>query len=148
MGLESQVMSELKEAMKAKDQAALRALRAIKSEILLFKTSGSHKELGSEDEIKMLQKMIKQRRESHDVYKKEGRDDLATIEQEEIDVISKFLPEQMSPDELKGFLESLVSELSASGMQDMGRVMGEASKRLAGKADGKSIAQVVRELLT
>lgn len=148
MSLETQVMNELKEAMKAKDQAAMRALRAIKAEILLFKTSGSGKELGTADEIKMLQKMIKQRKDSLDVYEKENRGDLAQIEKDEIEVISRFLPEQMSEDELRKFVTALVEELGASGMKDMGRVMGEATKRLSGKAEGKAVADMVKSILS
>ena len=134
--------------MKAKDQGALRALRAIKSEILLFQTSGSGKDLNEAAEIKILQKMVKQRKDSIDIYTEQGRDDLATIEEEEVAVISRFLPEQMSASELQSFVTDLIAELGASGMKDMGRVMGEANKRLAGKAEGKAIAAVVKGLLS
>ena len=147
MTLEQKITTGLKEAMKAKDQAALRALRAIKAEILLFQTSGTGADLDEAAEIKMLQKMVKQRRDSLAIYEDQGREDLAITEREEIEVISKFLPQQMEADELRTFLSELVSELGASGMKDMGRVMGEANKRLAGRAEGKMIASVVKELL-
>jgi len=148
MSFEEKVNQQIKEAMKAKDQAALRALRAIKSEILLFKTSGTSAELDSAAEIKMLQKMVKQRRESASIFAEQGRDDLAKTENEEIDVIARFLPQQMGENELNTFIGNLVDELGASGMKDMGRVMGEANKRLAGKAEGKMIAAAVKSKLT
>lgn len=147
MTLEQKVAGQLKEAMKAKDQAALRALRAIKSEILLFQTSGTGATLDEAVEIKMLQKMVKQRRESLSIYEEQGREDLAQTEREEIEVITKFLPKQMDKAELTAFVNDLVSELGASGMKDMGRVMGQANQRLAGKAEGKMIAAIVKELL-
>jgi len=148
MSFEEKVNQQIKEAMKAKDQAALRALRAIKSEILLFKTSGTSAELDSAAEIKMLQKMVKQRRESASIFAEQGRDDLAKTENEEIEVIARFLPQQMGENELNTFIGNLIDELGASGMQDMGRVMGEANKRLAGKAEGKMIAAAVKSKLT
>ncbi len=148
MALSDHIAKDLITAMKAKDQGALRALRAIKSEILLFQTSGSGAELDEAAEIKMLQKMVKQRKDSIDIYKDQGRDDLAVIEEEEVAVISKYLPEQMSEADLQSFVTDLIAELGASGMKDMGRVMGEANKRLAGKAEGKAIANVVKGLLT
>ncbi len=147
MSLSDRVAKDLITAMKAKDQGALRALRAIKSEILLFQTSGSGKELDEAAEIKMLQKMVKQRKDSIDIYNDQGRDDLAKIEEEEVEVISRFLPEQMSEADLNTFVTELIAELGASGMKDMGRVMGEANKRLAGKAEGKAIAAAVKEIL-
>jgi uncharacterized protein YqeY len=147
MSLEAKIQSDLKEAMKAKDQAALRSLRAIKSSILLHKTSGSHAELDEAGEIKMLQKLVKQRQESLDIYEKQGRDDLAVTEREEIAVIKKYLPEQMSPEKLREIISAIVSETGASSMKDMGRVMGMANQKLAGKADGKSISGIVKELL-
>ncbi len=147
MSLSDRVAKDLITAMKAKDQGALRALRAIKSEILLFQTSGSGKELDEAAEIKMLQKMVKQRKDSIDIYNDQGRDDLAKIEEEEVEVISRFLPEQMSEADLNTFVTELIAELGASGMKDMGRVMGEANKRLAGKAEGKAIAAAVKGIL-
>lgn len=148
MSLESKIQSDLKEAMKAKDQAAMRSLRAIKSAILLFQTSGEGKELDEAAEIKMLQKLVKQRQESLEIYEKQGRDDLARTEREEIEVIKKYLPEQLSEEKLKEIISGIVSETGASSMKDMGRVMGMANQKLAGKADGKTIAGIVKELLS
>ena len=148
MSLESQLMNDLKEAMKAKDQAALRAIRAAKAAILLFKTDGSGKELDETSEIKLVQKLVKQRQDSLDIYEKQGREDLAIVEREEIEVLKNYLPKAMSEDELRAFLANLIQELGASGMQDMGKVMGAANAQLAGKADGRTISGIVRELLT
>ncbi len=148
MSLESKIQSDLKEAMKAKDQAAMRSLRAIKSAILLFQTSGEGKELDETAEIKMLQKLVKQRQESLEIYQKQGRDDLAQTEREEIEVIRKYLPEQLSEEKLKEIISGIVRETGASSMKDMGRVMGMANQKLAGKADGKTIAGLVKELLS
>lgn len=148
MSLEAKIQGDLKEAMKAKDQAALRSLRAIKSAILLHKTSGSGEDLDEAGEIKMLQKLVKQRQESLEIYQKQNRDDLAATEREEIAVIQKYLPEQISPEKLKEIISGIVGEVGASSMKDMGRVMGLANQKLAGKADGKSIAGVVKELLS
>ena len=141
-------MADLKEAMKTKDQASLRAIRAAKAAILLFKTDGSGKELDEAAEIKLIQKLVKQRQDSLEIYKNQGREDLAVIEREEIEVLKRYLPEEISEDDLRAFLEKLISELGAEGMKDMGRVMGMASQRLAGKADGKTISNIVRNLLT
>jgi len=141
-------MADLKEAMKTKDQASLRAIRAAKAAILLFKTDGSGKELDEAAEIKLIQKLVKQRQDSLEIYKKQGREDLAVIEREEIEVLKRYLPEEISEDDLRAFLEKLISELGAEGMKDMGRVMGMASQKLAGKADGKTISSIVRNLLT
>lgn len=148
MGLEAKIMTDLKEAMKAKDQAALRGIRAIKSEIIKFKTSGSGAELDDAAEIKLLQKLVKSRQDSLDIFEKQGRDDLAIVEREEINIIQKYLPEQMSPEALKEKVAEIIAQTGASGMKDMGKVMGMASKTLAGKADGKSISAVVKELLS
>lgn len=148
MSLESKIQSDLKEAMKAKDQAAMRSLRAIKSAILLFQTSGAGKELDEAAEIKMLQKLVKQRQESLDIYEKQGREDLARTEREEIGIIKKYLPEQLSEEKLREIISGIVSETGASSMKDMGRVMGMANQKLAGKADGKTIATIVKELLS
>lgn len=137
----------MKEAMKAKDQAALRGIRAIKSAILLFKTDGSNKELDSESEIKLLQKLVKQRQDSAEIYTKQNREDLAKVELEEIEVISKFLPAQLSDDELEKAIQGIVTTLGANSVKEMGRVIGEANKLLAGKADGKRIAEAVKNLL-
>lgn len=148
MSLEQQVTKALGEAMRSKDQGALRALRAIKAEILLFKTSGTGAALDEAAEIRMLQKMVKQRKESLGIYEEQGREDLAVKEREEIAVIESFLPEQMDEAALASFIKNLISELGANDMKDMGRVMSEANKRLAGKADGKSIAAIVKQSLS
>lgn len=149
MSLEQKIMGELKTAMLAKDEKALRSLRAIKAAILLVKTSeGAGGELKEDDEIKLLQKLVKQRKDSLEIFQQQNRTDLATKEQEEIEVIEKFLPKQLSADEIKAELSSIISELGASSSADMGKVMGVATKKLAGKADGKTISALVKELLT
>jgi uncharacterized protein len=148
MNLEQQVMAEMKEAMKSKNEATLRGLRAIKAEIIKAKTEpGANGEISSETEIKMLQKMAKQRKDSLEIYKQQNRQDLAQKEQEELAIIEKFLPAQFSGDELKKELEAIIAETGASSPADMGKVMGVATKKLAGKADGKAISAAVKELL-
>lgn len=147
MKLEEQIMTDLKAAMKAKDQAALRGIRAIKSAILLEKTSGSGKELDEADGIKMVQKLIKQRKDSLEIYEQQGREDLAETEREEIAVIERYLPKQMSEAELEQTIKAIVEETGATSMKDMGKVMGIANKRLAGKAEGKAISEAVKALL-
>ena len=145
-------MTELKTAMLAKDEKALRSLRAIKAAILLAKTSegapASRGELKEEDEIKLLQKLVKQRKDSLEIYQQQNRADLAQKEQEEIAVIEKFLPQQLSADELRAEVSAIINEVGASSPADMGKVMGPATKRLAGKADGKTISALVKELLS
>lgn len=149
MNLEQKVMTDLKTAMLAKDEKALRSLRAIKAAIILARTAeGAGREIKEEDEIKMLQKLIKQRKDSLEIYKGQHRSDLADKEQEEIDIIEKFLPKQMSPDELRIILQKIITETGASSPADMGKVMGVATKQLAGKSDGKSISTMVKELLS
>ena len=148
MSLESTINEDLKQAMKAKDQVALRGIRAIKSAILLYNTSGASEELTQEKEIAILQKLIKQRQDSLDIYEKQGREDLAVVEREEIAVIMRYLPQQLSEAELNEAIRSIIQRTGASSMKDMGRVMGEASKELAGKADGKAISAVVKALLS
>ena len=149
MDLEQKVMASLKEAMLAKNEAALRGLRAIKSAILLAKTSeGGNKELTGEQEIQMLQKLIKQRKDSLAIFEQQGRADLAQKEIDEIAVIEKFLPQQLSSDELKALIQKIISETGASGIKDMGKVMGMATKQLAGKADNKAVSEVVKGLLS
>lgn len=149
MALEQNIMAELKAAMLAKNEAALRGLRAIKSAILLAKTAdGKQGEITEEDEIKLLQKLAKQRKDSLEVFVAQQREDLAQKEREELEVIEKFLPKQMSEAELKETLTSIVAELGASGPGDMGKVMGAATKQLAGKADGKMISALVKEILS
>lgn len=148
MSLEQKVMSELKTAMLAKDEKSLRALRAIKSAIIIAKTSeGAHGEIKEEDEIKLLQKLVKQRKDSLEIYEKQNREDLAEKEREEIQVIEKFLPKQMDETELREIITKIIAETGASSPADMGKVMGAANKQLAGKADGKKIAGIVKELL-
>ncbi|MBO9566635.1 MAG: GatB/YqeY domain-containing protein [Niastella sp.] len=148
MALEQQITGELKTAMLAKDEKALRSLRAIKAAILLAKTSeGAGGELKEEDEIKLLQKLVKQRKDSLEIFQQQNRADLAQKEQEEIEVIEKFLPKQLNPEELKALLVKIVAEVGATSPADMGKVMGAATKQLAGKADGKAISAAVKELL-
>lgn len=148
MSLETKIMEQLKDAMKAKDEAKLRSLRAIKAAILLAKTSEGAKDALTEDEeIKLLQKLVKQRKDSLEIFQQQGRADLAQKEEEEIAVMSLFLPKQLEGEELKAAVQAIIAEVGASGPADMGKVMGAASKQLAGKADGKSISTVVKELL-
>lgn len=147
MSLELRIAEDLKEAMRSKDQAAMRSLRAIKAAILLFKTDGSGNELDDQSEIKLLQKLVKQRQDSLDIYVKQGREDLAVTEREEIAVIQKYLPVQLSEAALKDALQAIIQETGATSGKDMGKVIGLANQRLAGQADGKSIATAVKELL-
>ncbi len=148
MTLEERVSSDLKSAMKAKDKAAMRGIRAIRQAILLQKTDGSGDDLTPDMEIKLLQKLVKQRRDSLDIYEKEGREDLAAVEREEIEVIQKYLPAQLSPEELESEVKAIVEETGAQSMKDMGKVMGIASKKLAGRAEGKDISAAVKKLLS
>jgi hypothetical protein len=148
MNLEQKIMAEMKDAMKAKDEAALRSLRAIKAEIIKAKTEpGAGGEISGDKEISMLQKMVKQRRDALEIYQTQNRPELAQKEQEEITVIERFLPAQMSEDELKQELRQIITETGASSPADMGKVMGVASKKLAGRAEGKAISAAVKELL-
>ena len=146
MNLEEKVNSELKAAMLSKNEAALRALRAIKSAVLLAKTSGSGS-VSADDEMKMLQKLVKQRKESVDIYKQQNREDLAKAEVEEIEVIEKFLPKQMSEDEIREELKKIIAQVGATSPADLGKVMGAATKALAGKADNKLVSALVRQML-
>lgn len=148
MSLETQIMAQMKDAMKAKDEAGLRGLRAIKAAILLAKTSGGSGELTADDEIKLLQKLVKQRKDSLDIYQQQNRADLAQKEEEEIAIIEKFLPKQLDAAELKTIIAGIIAETGASSAADMGKVMGAANKQLAGQADGKTISAVVKELLS
>ncbi|MBS1643987.1 MAG: GatB/YqeY domain-containing protein [Bacteroidetes bacterium] len=148
MSLELNINEAIKTAMKAKDEVGLRTLRAIKAAILIEKTSGADKEMTEADELKMLQKMAKQRRDSLDIFKTQNRPDLAQKEEEELAIISTFLPKQMSADELRETLKELITQTGASTAADMGKVMGAANKALAGKADGKAISAMVKELLS
>jgi uncharacterized protein len=148
MSLEQKIMADMKDAMKAKDEATLRALRAIKAEIIKAKTEpGAGGEISEEKESGLLQKMMKQRKDSLEIYQQQNRADLAQKEQEEIAVIEKFLPKQLTAEELKAELQKIIAETGASSPADMGKVMGLATKQLAGKADGKTISATVKELL-
>lgn len=148
MSLEAKIMEELKTAMKAKDEAALRTLRAIKAAIIIEKTSeGAADVLSEATETKMLQKLAKQRRDSLDIFTKQNREDLAAKEREELSIIEKFLPKQMTADELATAVKAIIAEVGATTAADMGKVMGVASKQLAGKADGKAISETVKQLL-
>jgi uncharacterized protein YqeY len=148
MSLEVKITNDLKEAMKNKDQATLRSVRAIKAAILLFKTDGSGNALDETAEIKILQKLVKQRQDSLDIYTKQGREDLAVTEREEIAVIQKYLPAQMSVEEMKTTIQAIIAETGATSAKEMGKVIGLANQRLAGKAEGKVIAAMVKELLS
>lgn len=148
MSLEAKIMESLKTAMKAKDEVALRTLRAIKAAIIIEKTAeGASGEIDEATEIKMLQKMAKQRKDSLQIFEQQQREDLASKEREELAIIEQFLPAQMSEEEIKQALQQIINTVGASSMADLGKVMGIASKALAGKADGKLIATFVKELL-
>lgn len=141
-------MAEMKEAMKARNEAALRGLRAIKAEIIKAKTEpGANGQVSAEAESKLLQKMMKQRRDSLDIFRQQNRADLAAKEEEEMAVIEKFLPKQLDEAALKAAVEAIIAETGATGPGDLGRVMGVASKKLAGQADGKAISALVKTLL-
>ena len=148
MTLEEKINNDLKTAMKAKDQVALRGIRAIKSAIMLAKTDGTGNAIDEATEIKMLQKLVKQRKDSLDIFEKQDREDLAVKEREEIGIIERYLPEQMSAEELEGIIKQIIEQTGAASMKDMGKVMGMASQKLAGKADGKTISGVVKSLLS
>jgi uncharacterized protein YqeY len=148
MSLEQQIMAEMKDAMKAKDEAALRGLRAIKAEIIKAKTEPcANGQVTAEGEVKLLQRLVKQRKDSLNIYRQQNRTDLARIEEEEIAIIEKFLPKQLSETELKEALQKIIAETGANSPADMGKVMGVAAKQLAGKAEGKAISAAVKELL-
>lgn len=148
MSLSERINEDLKSAMMRKDQPALRGLRAVKSAILLALTEkGASKELSEEKEMQLLQKLIKQRRESLEIFEQQGREDLAVTEREEIAVIENYLPRQMSEEEVAQETEKAIAETGAQGMKDMGKVMGMLSKKLAGKADSKMIADMVKQKL-
>ncbi len=149
MSLQEKVMSEMKAAMKAKNSLALESLRAIKSAILLAQTDkGAGGELSEEDEVKLVQKLVKQRKDSAAIYTEQGRADLAEPELAQVAVIEKFLPEQLSQEEIEKVVAQTIDSLGASGMQDMGKVMGVVSKELAGQADGKTISTIVKNKLS
>ncbi len=147
MSLEEKIMEDLKAAMKAQDKASMRGLRAVKSALLLLKTDGSGKEITPEREIQLLQKLVKQRRESIAIFEKENRADLAEVEKEEVAVIEKYLPEALSNEDLEKFIQALILSSGATSVKDMGKVIGLASKELAGKADGRAISDMVKKCL-
>lgn len=148
MSLEKQIMDQMKEAMKAKDAVALEALRAIKSGIILAKTeAGAKDELSADEEIKLLQKLVKQRKDSAAIYTEQGRADLTEPELAQVEVIEKFLPAQLSEAEVEAEVSKIIADGGFSGMAAMGQVMGIASKQLAGKTDGKTISTIVKKLL-
>lgn len=149
MSLQTKVMEALKEAMKAKDTVALESLRAIKSAILLARTeAGASEELSEADELKLLQKLVKQRKDSAVLYTQQGRNDLAEPELAQMAVIEKFLPAQLSEAEVEEALKGIIAQVGATSPKDMGKVMGAATKQLAGKADGKLISDIVKKLLS
>lgn len=148
MSLENTIMTAMKESMKSKDQTSLRSLRAIKSAIILQKTQkGSSDEISNEDELKILQKLVKQRKDSADIYQNQDRMDLAQPELDEIKIIEKFLPEALSEKEIEEAVKKVINDTGADGMKDMGKVMGIVTKTLMGKADGKTISTIVRNNL-
>ena len=148
MSLQDQIMTSMKEAMKAKDRTALTALRAVKSAILMAKTeSGAASELTEEQELKLLQKQVKQRKDSAAIFLEQGREDLATPELAEAEIIAQFLPEAMSEEDIEKIVVQVIESTGANGMKDMGRVMGVVSKQLAGQADGKTISTIVKSKL-
>ncbi|QLE01814.1 GatB/YqeY domain-containing protein [Galbibacter sp. BG1] len=149
MSLQDKVMAEMKTAMKAKDAPALEALRAVKSELLLASTNAATKDgLSEEEEIKLLQKLVKQRKDSAVIYTEQGRADLAEPELAQAAIIEKFLPEQLGEEEIAKVVDAIIAKTGAEGMKDMGKVMGMASKELAGQADGKTISTVVKSKLS
>ncbi|WP_103864711.1 GatB/YqeY domain-containing protein [Aquimarina sp. I32.4] len=149
MSLQQEVMTAMKEAMKAKDTNALTSLRAIKSAILLAQTeSGAKEELTEDQELKLLQKLVKQRKDSAVIFEEQGRNDLAEPELAQAKVIEKFLPEQLSEEEIEKVVVEVIASTGAEGMKDMGKVMGATSAKLAGKADGKTISTIVKNKLS
>ncbi|MBT2161954.1 GatB/YqeY domain-containing protein [Zobellia laminariae] len=147
MGLQQKVMEQMKAAMKAKDAVALESLRAIKSALLMAQTSGTEKELTEDDEIQLVQKLVKQRKDSATIFAEQGREDLAEPELAQIAVLEKFLPEQLTEEEIEKVVVQTIDATGASGMKDMGKVMGMVSKELAGQADGKTISAIVKQKL-
>ncbi|HEY9825982.1 MAG TPA: GatB/YqeY domain-containing protein [Stenomitos sp.] len=149
MSLEQAIMADLKEAMRSKDEKALRSLRAIKAAIITAKTAeGAGGEIGPQEEIKILQKLVKQGKDSLEIYQQQNRADLAQKEAEEIEIIERYLPKQLSEDEVKDILAKIIADLGASSMTDMGKVMSTATQQLSGQADGKTINAIARELLS
>lgn len=148
MSLQEQVTQQLKAAMKAKDSVALESLRAIKSAILLTQTQAGAKELTTDDEIKLVQKLVKQRKDSAEIFRQQERIDLAEPEEAQIKIIEQFLPEQLDEATIVETIEGIIAQTNAEGMKDMGKVMGMATKAMAGKADGKTISAIVRQKLS
>ena len=149
MSLQTDVMTEMKRAMREKDQTALAALRAVKSEILLAQTAtGDKRELSKDEEIKLLSKLVKQRKDSAKIYSEQNREDLAEPELAQAEIISKFLPKQLSHEELEKVVDETIAELNADGMKDMGRVMGTVNKKVAGKVDGRTVSEIVKKKLS
>ena len=148
MRLEEKINEKLKVAMKSKDKISLESLRLIKSEILLLKTKSRNSKLNEDDELRLIQKMIKQRKESANIYDSEGRNDLATSELNQIKIISQFLPKQLAESEIVDIVDKIIVDLNASGMKDMGKVMSLASQEMMGKADGKTISSIVKSKLS
>jgi len=148
MSLVEKINADIKQAMKDKAKQKLTALRAVKAAILLAQTESSDRSMSETDEIKLLQKLVKQRKESYEIYNKQGRADLAEVEKEEMGYISVYLPEAMSDADVEVIVKQVVEEVGASSMKDMGRVMGMVSKKLAGQADGSQISGIVKKLLS
>ncbi|MDV3508080.1 glutamyl-tRNA amidotransferase [Elizabethkingia anophelis] len=148
MSLEVQVMDAMKTAMKEKDKVALDALRAIKAQIILVKTDGKGADVTPEQEIAILQRMVKQRKDSMEQFNAQNRQDLAEVEEAQTKVIEKFLPAQLSTEELEAEIKKIIAESGAEGAKDLGKLMGAASKALAGKSDGKSISEMAKKLLS
>jgi len=149
MALEDIINQDIKAAMLAKDHVKLRGLRAIKSALLLAKTEKDARETLSEDaEIKVLQKLVKQRKESAEIYMQQNRADLYQIEKEEQEVIEQYLPQQLGREDIEQQICAIITQIGAGGMKDMGRVMGQANQVLAGRADGKTVAEIVKQLLS
>lgn len=147
MSLELKINNDLKEAMKAKAEARLRTIRSIKAAILTLKTSGANVEIGEDEEIKLLQKMVKQRKDSLSIFEQQGRTELAQVEREEIDIIESYLPKQLSEAEIEAIVREAITTTGASSVKDMGKVMGVASKQVAGRAEGAVISGIVKRLL-
>jgi len=149
MGILSNLTEEIKNAMRAKDSLKLESLRAIKSAVLLAQTAkGGGAELSDEEAIKILQRLVKQRKESASIFREQGRSDLAEPEEAQAQVIASFLPEQLSEEEVTKLIAEIISKIGAEGMKDMGKVMGMASQQLSGKAEGKTIANIVKQKLS
>lgn len=147
MSLELKINEDLKAAMKAKAEARLRTIRSIKASILTLKTSGANVEIKEDDEIKLLQKMVKQRKDSLSIFEQQGREELAKVEREEIEIIESYLPKQLSEAEIEAIVKEAIAATGASSVKDMGKVMGIASKQVAGRAEGAVISGIVKRLL-